>query len=386
MPPVSRPHRTRLHLTPDQAAFAATLDRWVAREVTPHVAAWDEAGQFPRDLYRKAAAVGLLGLGFPEPLGGVPGDTLTRVVATRSLAEAGSGGLVAGLMSHTIALPPLLALADANLQALVIPRVLAGDAIAALAVTEPSGGSDVANLQTRAQRVGDDYLLTGEKAFITSGMRADFLTVAARTGEPGAGGVSLFVVPGDSPGLTRTELKKTGWWCSDTALLHFDGVRVPASRRIGSEGMGFLGLMHNFNGERLGLAATAWAFAEVCLADALSWAQSRTTFGKPLISRQVIRHKLVDMATAIAGVGALLEQTAARIDRGEEPVAEVCMLKNLATATLESVAAEAVQILGGAGYVRGGRVERIYRETKVLSIGGGATEVLKDLAAKQLGW
>jgi acyl-CoA dehydrogenase len=372
--------------TDDHRAFAATVRGWVARDVAPHVAAWDEAESFPRDVYGQAAAVGLLGIGFPESAGGIPGDPWYHLVATRELARAGSGGLMAGLMSHGIALPPIVAMGEPDqVQRLVAP-VIAGHRIAALCVTEPGGGSDVARLRTRAVRDGDDYLLDGEKTFITSGMRADVLTVAARTGGDGAEGITLFAVEGQPQGLTRAPLKKMGWWCSDTAHLRFTSVRVPASNRIGPEGSGFFGLMLNFNGERMGLAAMAWGFAQECIDEALEWSKLRETFGKPLISRQVIRHRLVDLQMRVEAVRCNLELLAWRIAQGERPVAEVCMLKNLATSTLEHVAGECVQILGGAGYVRGSKSERIFRESKVLSIGGGANEVLKELAAKQLGW
>ncbi len=374
------------HYTPEHEAFAAQVRSFVQRELTPNADAWDEAGSFPRELYQRAAQLGLLGLGFPEHLGGTPGDLFFRLAATFELARAGSGGLLAGLQSCGIALPPILALGSPELQHRIIPSVLSGQQIAALAVTEPGGGSDVANLQTTARLDGDAYVVRGEKAFITSGMRADWLTVAVRTGGPGLGGLTLLAVRGESPGLGRTPMRKMGWWCSDTAMLHFDDVRVPVENRIGEEGMGFMGLAHDFNAERLGLAGAAWAFAQVCLDEALAYAKTRTTFGKPLISRQVIRHKLVDLQGRVEAVRALLEHVAWRVARGDQPVAEVCMLKNEATRTLEKVAGEAVQILGGAGYLRGGKVERIFRETKVLSIGGGATEVLADLAARQLGW
>lgn len=367
-------------------AVADSVLGFVDKRVAPFLNDWEAAGELPAWLHKEAGAQGILALGYPERWGGVPASHLCRVALTRALCESGSGGLIAGLMSHSIALPPLLALADDALIGRVAPAVLRGDKTMALCVTEPGGGSDVANLQTRATRDAGDFLVRGEKAFITTGMRADYLTVAVRTGEAGAGGVSLLLIEGDRPGIGKTRLDKTGWRCSDTAMLHFDDVRVPAANLIGAEGLGFLGLMQNFNGERLGLAATAWGMAEVCFDDALAWAQDRQTFGKPLIARQVIRHKLVDMRTRIDAVRCMLEQVAWRIDGGDEPVAEVCMLKNLATATLEQVAGEAVQILGGGGYIRGGRVERIFRETKVLSIGGGASEVLADLAARQLGW
>ena len=370
----------------DLAAIRTTVRRFVTREVMPNIERWEEDGSFPRALYQTAGEVGLLALGFPEAVGGVPSSEIATLVVVEELARAGSGGLIAGLLSHGIGLPPILALASDSLAADIAPGILRGDKICALAVTEPGGGSDVANLRTTATRDGDHYIVRGSKTFITSGMRADWLTTAVRTGGDGAAGVSVLAIPGDLPGIQRSELRKMGWWCSDTASLHFDDVRVPARLRCGSEGMGFLGLMHNFNRERLMLAGMAVAFAEVCHADALAWAQDRQTFGRALITRQVVRHKLVEMQTRILGAKALLHQTARQVDAGEEPVAEVCMVKTLATDTLEFVAGEAVQILGGMGYMRGTRVERIFRETKVLSIGGGASEILRDLAARQLGW
>jgi acyl-CoA dehydrogenase len=373
-------------LSPEEQDFLASVRRWVARDLTPHVAAWDEAGSFPRTLYRQAAAVGVLSAGFAESAGGVPASAQLRVALQRELCRAGSGGLLAGLMSHGIALPPIAALGSPAQVGRWLPPVLRGEQIAALAVTEPGGGSDVANLRTTAVLEGDHYRVDGEKAFITSGMRADLLTVAVRTGEPGAAGVSLLVVEGEPEGLTRSPLAKSGWWCSDTALLRFDGVRVPTANLLGAPGLGFLGLMHNFNAERLGIAAAAWGFGEECLQEALAWTRDRETFGKPLIQRQVVRHQLVDCRMRLEAVRALLVDVAGRIDAGEEPVADVCLLKNLATETLEQVASRCVQLLGGSGYIRGGKTERIFRETKVLSIGGGASEVLADLAARQLGW
>jgi acyl-CoA dehydrogenase len=349
------------------------------------VEAWEAAEGFPRELFDKAAEVGLLALGYPEELGGIPADGFSRIVATEELARAGSGGVIASLMSHGIALPPIVALGSAALKERVVPAVLRGEAIAALAITEPSGGSDVANLQTTARRDGDHYVVRGSKTFITSGMRADYITTAVRTGGDGMGGISLLVIPGDTPGLSRSPLPKMGWWCSDTATLYFDDCRVPVDFLVGAENQGFFGIMNNFNGERLAIAAMAWGFSKVCLADAIEWAKERKTFGKPLVKHQVIRHKLVDMAQHIAEVGALLEVLTWRVEQGQWPIAEVCLLKNAATQCLEFCAKEAVQIFGGAGYIRGVRVERIYRETKVLSIGGGAEEIMKDLAARQMG-
>ncbi len=374
----------------ERSAFRDTLRRFVDRELVPHIDAWEEAALFPRDLYLRAGELGLLGMGFPEAYGGNPGDSISLIHLCEELARTGAGGLIAGLFSHGIGLPPIVNLGNDEQKQRYVPEVLAGRKIAALAISEPSGGSDVANLKTTARLTkdgdGDHYVVNGSKMFITSGMRADVITVAVRTGGPGLGGVSLLVVDGDTPGLTRTALKKMGWWCSDTAALYFDECRVPVANLLGEENHGFLGIMKNFNRERLMLAAMAVAFAQVCHDDALAWARERETFGKPLISRQVIRHKLVDMLTHIEPVRCWLYEMARRVDAGEWPIAQLCMLKNAATACVEHCAREGVQILGGAGYMRGTRVERIFRETKVLAIGGGAEEIMKDLAARQLGW
>jgi len=377
---------------PEHLALRETLRRFVAREITPHVNDWDEAGTFPRELYGRAAEVGLLGLGFPEEYGGVAGiDTFHRLIACIELAQAGSGGLVASLMSHTIGSPPVVALGSEELKRRVLPEVLAGRRIAALAITEPSGGSDVAALRTTAVRDGDHYVVNGEKTFITSGVRADYLTVAVRTDPAarGARGISMLLVEGDTPGLTRTPLAKMGWWMSDTAHLRFDGCRVPVANLIGPEGTGFLAIMQNFNSERFSLAASALGFAWVCYQEALAWARERRTFGQRLADHQVVRHRLVDMLTRIEATRALLEETAWRLDRGQpgdaQLIASICMLKNVATRTMQFCADAAVQTLGGMGYMRGTRSERIYREVKVNMIGGGAEEIMKELAARQLG-
>lgn len=387
------------HYTADHAAFRATVRRFVEREILPHAAEWDEAGGFPRELYAKAAAAGLLGVGFPEEYGGTPADHFYRLILAEEMGRSGSGGTAASLMSHTIGLPPLVAGGSPELKARVIPGVLAGEKISALAVTEPGAGSDVAQLSTTAKRDGDAYVVNGSKTFITSGMRADWYTVAVRTGGPGAAGVSLLEIERDTPGFTRTELRKMGWWASDTAELHFDDCRVPANNLIGAEGQAFPLIMRNFNGERLTLAASACGAAQACLEDAVAWARERKTFGQPLIAHQVIRHKLVDMVERIEATRALIDDLAARLDSFPSPaggrgaggeggslIAQTAMAKNYAARTMQFCADAAVQILGGSGYMRGVRVERIYREVKVMMIGGGAEEISKDLAARQLGF
>ncbi|MDI3259756.1 MAG: acyl-CoA dehydrogenase family protein [Sinobacteraceae bacterium] len=382
MPPRLSPYETEEH-----DAFRAQVRRFVERECEPYIEAWEAAGEIPRELHRKAAAAGILGIGFPEAYGGVEvADLFYLVIAVEALARTGAGGLIASLLSHGIACPPLVHAGSEPLKERFLRPVLAGEQIAALAITEPSGGSDVANLRTRAVRDGGDYRVKGIKTFITSGMRADWFTVAVRTGGPGLGGISLLVIEADRPGVTRTRLDKMGWRCSDTATIYFDDCRVPVANLVGAENQGFMTIMRNFNNERLMLAAQAWATAQLCYDEALAYARSRETFGKPLIARQVIRHKLVDMKMRIDAVKAQLDLLCWRVGQNQMPIAELCLLKNLATGTLEWVAGEAVQILGGAGYLRGAKLERVYRETKVLSIGGGATEIMKDLAARQLGY
>jgi acyl-CoA dehydrogenase len=373
--------------TPEQADFRTSVRRWVEAELAPHVNAWDEAGSFPRTLYGRASAMGLLQLGYPEALGGTPCALSWRLIATEEIARAGSGGLMAGLFSHNIGLPPVVEHGSAELQRRIVPPVLAGERIAALAITEPGGGSDVARLRTTARREGDDFVLDGEKTFITSGLRADWITVAVRTGGPGAGGISLIAVPGDSPGLTRTGLAKMGWWCSDTAQLHFSGVRVPAACLIGAENAGFRMIMANFNGERLLMSAGAVAFAQACLDEAWAWALQRRTFGQLQAEHQAIRHRLMDMRMQIVASRALLHDVTARFEAAPtdaEVIADLCLLKNHATGTLQACADHAVHILGGMGYMRGTLCERVYREVKVMQIGGGATEIMKELAWRQL--
>ncbi len=365
--------------------------RFAQTEIVPHVGDWDDAGEFPRSLYGRAAELGWLGLGYPEELGGVMVPWKLRNVLSVALARyGGSGGLMASLFSHNIGLPPLVRHGSPALQQRVVPAVLRGEKIAALAITEPGGGTDVSALRTTARRDGDDYVVDGEKTFITSGVRADWLTVAVRTDlkNKGPAGISMLMVPGEAPGLTRSPLRKMGWQCSDTAQIHFDAVRVPVANLVGQEGEGFKMILTNFNGERLGMSAMSLGFAECCFDEALDWARQRKTFGMALVEHQVIRHKLVDMKMRIESTRAWLDAVSARADagtKGPEWVAHVCMLKNHATQTMQFCADQAVQILGGMGYMRGTKSERIYREVKVMMIGGGSEEIMKELASRQLG-
>ena len=381
----------------DLAAVEGAARRFIQTEVTAHLNDWEEAGEFPRALYRRAADLGWLGMGYPEAFGGTPASWSLRNTQTIALARyGGSGGLMASLFSHNIGLPPVLRHGSAALQQQVIPDVLAGKKISALCITEPGGGTDVSALKTTARLEGNEYVVDGEKVFITSGMRADWLTVAVRTDlkNKGSMGISMLMIPGDAAGLSRSPLKKMGWLCSDTAHLRFDGVRVPASNLVGEEGSGFKIILTNFNGERLSMSAMALGFAECCYDEALSWAQQRKTFGTALVDHQVIRHKLMDMKMRIESTRAWLHAVSARADAGDrgdksakgaEWVAQVCLLKNHATQTMQFCADQGVQILGGMGFMRGTACERIYREVKVMMIGGGAEEIMKELASRQLG-
>jgi acyl-CoA dehydrogenase len=367
-------------------ALAQSVRRFVAREVAPHIDRWEAEGELPRDLHRKAAEAGILGLRYPEDYGGHSDgfDIFHGLVQTEELAAVGAGGLGASLMTHGIGLPPILAMGSIEMKQRVAVPVLAGEKIIALGITEPSGGSDVANLRTTARRDGDSYIVNGSKMFITSGMRADWLTCAVRTGGPGASGVSLLLIDMTVAGVERTRLDKMGWRCSDTAAIHFSDVRVPATDLIGPENGGFIGIMRNFNSERLGMAMGCCAYARVCLAEAAEWAQNRETFGKPLVGHQAIRIKLAGMAQRIDATQAWVDLCAWQVQEGRDRPADFAMLKVQATQMLEHVAREAAQILGGASYITGSKVERIYREVRVNAIGGGSEEIMLDLAGRQL--
>ena len=369
-------------------AVAQSVRRFVAREIAPHIDQWEADGELPRELHRKAATAGILGLNYPEEFGGHANgfDVFHSLTQSEELAAVGAGGLGASLMTHGIGLPPILALGSDEMKRRIAPQVLSGDKIIALAITEASGGSDVAQLKTTAKLVGNKYVVDGGKMFITSGMRADYLTVAVRTGGPGMAGISLMLVETDRPGVSRTRLDKMGWRCSDTAAIHFDAVEVPPENLIGPENGGFAGIMRNFNGERLGMAHGCCAMARVALAEAVAWATTRETFGKRLAQHQSIRIKLADCARQIEATQAWVDLCAWQSREGKGRPADYAMLKVQATRMLEHVAREAAQVLGGASYITGSKVERIYREVRVNAIGGGSEEIMLDLAGRQLGY
>lgn len=364
-----------------------SVRRFVEREVLPYIDEWEEAEEFPRELYLKAGAAGILGIGYPEAYGGsCEGDLFAKVAASEELMRCGSGGLVAGLGSLDIGLPPVVKWARPEVRERVVPAVLRGEKIMALAVTEPSGGSGVANLKTRAVRDGDHYRVSGSKTFITSGVRADYYTVAVRTGGEGFAGISLLLVEKGTAGFSvGRKLKKMGWWASDTAELFFDDCRVPAENLIGVENAGFACIMANFQSERLALAVMANMTAQLALEESLRWAREREAFGKPIGKFQLLRHRLAEMATQLEVSREFTYRQAAKMAAGKSVIKEISMAKNFATDVADRLTYDAVQVLGGMGYMRESLVERLYRDNRILSIGGGSREIMNEIIGKQMG-
>jgi acyl-CoA dehydrogenase len=372
----------------EQLALQDSTREFVRREVEPHLQGWEDTGQIPRSLHLAAAGAGLLGVSFPEEVGGQGGSLLDSVALQEAFFEAGgSSGLAAGLFTGGIALPHMAAHGTREQIDAFVRPTLAGEKIGALAVTEPGGGSDVAGIRTTAVRDGDGYVVNGSKTFITSGVRADFITTAVRTGGPGHAGVSLLVVEKGTPGFTvGRELAKMGWHCSDTAELSFVDARVPATNLVGEENSGFYLIAEQFVVERIALAVHAYGIAARSLALTAAYCQERDTFGKPLIARQVVQHKLVDMHRRVESARVYTRHVAQRHVAGDNVIAEACLAKQTAVEACDHVVDQAVQLHGGTGYMHGSEVERHYRDARILGIGGGATEVLTDLSARLLGY
>lgn len=375
------------YLTPAHEEWRSQLRKFLEAEVVPFLDEWEEAGQLPDTLWQKAADIGLLQLGYPEAYGGLSEgiDYWYVSIANEEITRAGSaGGLMSNLLIHGIGLPPVINFAREDIKQAVASAVLCGDKRISLGITEPSGGSDVANVQTTARRDGDHYVVNGSKTFISGVMGAHWVSTAVRTGGEGARGVSMLLIPTDLPGVSRTPLdRKQGWWCADTGTIYFDEVRVPADHLIGEEGQGFLVIMSNFNPERISLAVTMEAASRACLEDAVNWAQQRMTFGKRLADHQVIRHKIAAMKQKINATQTYLQYIIQAYIENRCHPGDLAMLKVQASETMEFCAREASQILGGASYIRGNRVERFYREVRVNAIGGGSEEIMRDLAARQ---
>ena len=352
----------------------------VKKEVLPNIDEWEEAGEFPRSIYELWGELGFLGIGYSEEVGGSGGDIFDVVLAIEEIMGAGSGGFTAGMGSLNIAIPPIINRGTKEQIDRFVRPVFEGKAMAALGITEPGGGSDVANIQTTAKKDGDHYIVNGSKTFITSGVRAEQLTCAVRTGEEGAGGISFLVIEKDTPGYSvGTGLKKTGWWASDTAEIFLDNCRVPVENLIGEENQGFYMVMENFQMERLSLSVMANMTAQLALEEAQKYSKDRTAFGKRLNGFQVTRHKLVDMASLVEVSREFTYRVAAKINSGIDQTKEVSMAKNFACSVSDKVTYDAVQLFGGYGYMRGYLVERLYRDNRILSIGGGTTEIMKEI-------
>ncbi|OZC80915.1 acyl-CoA dehydrogenase [Rhodococcus sp. 06-418-1B] len=375
--------------TPEREQLRKTVRSFVEQDILPHLNQWESDGELPRDLHRKAAALGLIGAGFPEEVGGDGGDLADAVVICEEMHQAGaSGGLFASLFTSGIALPHLVAAGDPDQIEKWVRPTLAGENIGSLAITEPGGGSDVGHLRTRAVKDGDHYVVNGAKTYITSGCRADFVVTAVRTGGDGAGGVSLLVVEKGTPGFEVTsKLDKMGWRASDTAELSFVDARVPVSNLVGAENTGFAQIAQAFLTERIALAAQAYSSAQRCLDLTLQWVRDRETFGKPLIKRQSVQNTVTEMARKIDIARVYTRSIVERsMTENNDFIAEVCFAKNTAVESGEWVANQAVQLFGGLGYMRESEVERQYRDMRILGIGGGTTEILTGLAAKRLGY
>jgi acyl-CoA dehydrogenase len=372
----------------EQVALMESARAFVRAEVVPHLQEWEDAGSVPRELHRKAAKLGFLGLGVPEDLGGAGGTFLDALAVTEAFTGAGaSSGLLAALFTSGIALPHIVASGNPDLVDRYVRPTLAGETIGSLAVTEPGGGSDVARLRTTAVRDGDHYVVNGGKTFITSGVRADFVTTAVRTGGPGHGGISLLVVDAGTPGFTvDRSLAKMGWHCSDTAELGFRDVRVPVANLVGAENTGFAQIAQAFVSERLALAGHGYGIAARALELTAAYCRERETFGRPLAANQVVRHRLVEMHRRVDAARTYTRAVAARYVGGETPLVEALHAKALAVEAAAYVCDQAVQLHGGTGYLHGAEVERHYRDARILGIGGGATEVLDDLTARLLGY
>ncbi|BBZ77574.1 acyl-CoA dehydrogenase FadE13 [Mycolicibacterium anyangense] len=375
--------------TPQRQQLRTTVRSFAEREILPHADDWERAGELPRDLHRRAAEIGLLGTELPETVGGGGGDAVDSVIVCEELHQSGvPGGVFASLFTCGIAVPHMAASGDEYLIEKFVRPTLAGELIGSLAITEPGGGSDVGHLRTTAVRDGDHYVVNGAKTYITSGVRADFVVTAVRTGGPGAAGVSLLVVEKGTPGFeVSRKLDKMGWRSSDTAELSYTDVRVPVENLVGAENSGFLQIAGAFVSERIGLAAQAYSSAQRCLDLTVQWCRDRETFGRPLISRQAVQNTLTEMARRIDVARVYSRHVVERQLAGEKNlIAEVCFAKNTAVEAGEWVAHQAVQLFGGMGYMTESEVERQYRDMRIIGIGGGTTEILTGLAAKTLGY
>lgn len=376
-----------LFLRPEHEELRRQVARFVAAEIEPHALAWDEAGATPRELLRRMGALGWLGLMHPAEQGGGGADMLTNVVWQEALARSTSGGAVITVLVHTdMASPHLVNAGTAEQKARWLPAICRGECITAVAVTEPDAGSDVAAIRTRAVRDGDYYVLDGSKIFITNGVLADLVFVAARTDPQAKGsrGISIFAVERGTPGFrVGRALNKQGWLASDTAELVFEHCRVPAANRLGEENAGFYAIMKNFQVERIALGSMAIGHCLTALELTYRYVNERRAFGATLWDKQTIRQTLSMLAARVEAARALLYQCALQVDAGHDVVREVSMLKALTGELVNDVTYACQQFHGGMGYMREMPIERLVRDARVLAIGGGATEVMLEEVAKR---
>jgi acyl-CoA dehydrogenase len=372
--------------TGEHDALRESVRGFITKEIAPFVEEWERARDFPRDLYLRFGELGLFGLKYEERYGGSGPDYLADAVVNEELALCGSGGVAAGIGGHKD-LGSLYIYKFGNeeqRQRWIVPSIK-GEIIGALGVTEPNAGSDVAGITTKAVRDGDHYVLNGQKAFITNGSKADYVVVAARTGGEGYGGISLIVVEKDTPGFTTRRMETVGWWTSHTAELFFDDCRVPAENLLGTENEGFIYIMRNFQWERLIMALGSVAAGQKTLDAAIAYAKDRTAFGRPVAKFQVWRHRFADLETELAAARALTYHALRKFIAGEDALREVSMAKWLACELDWNIADEAVQVHGGYGYMMEYPVQRAWRDSRLGPIGGGTTEIMKEIIVKTYG-
>lgn len=373
-----------IYLTAERELLREQVARFLAREVEPHAQRWEEAGHTPREVLRKLGAAGLLGLMCPAEYGGADADALTNLVFAEALSQSTFGGFIITVLVHTDMASPHLRHAGTPAQlAQYLPGVIRGETITAVGITEPGAGSDVAGLRTTARREGEHWVLNGTKLFITNGVHGDLYFIAARTGES-RHAISMFIVEKGTPGFTvGRALKKTGWLSSDTAELVFDGCRIPAANLLGEEGRGFHAVMKNFQTERIALAAMAVGHAMQALRLTLAQVRERRAFGATLWDKQAIRQRLALLDAKTRAARAYLYHCAWRVTQGQDVVQDVSMLKALTGELVNEVVSTCQQFHGGMGYMQGTAIERLWRDARILAIGGGATEVMLDEAAKR---
>ena len=377
-----------IYVTSEHLALREQVARFLAREVEPHGQAWEEQGFVPREVLRAMGRLGLFGITCAQRHGGLESDALTSLVFAEALSRCTFGGFTVTVLVHTDMASPHLARAGSPAQLeRFLPRVIAGELITAVAVTEPDAGSDVRAIRTRARREDGHWVLNGSKMFITNGVHADLYFVAARTDPDaqGARALSMFIVEKGTPGLrVGRALRKSGWLCSDTAELVFEDCRVPAENLLGEENAGFYAIMRNFQTERIALAAMAIGHALTALDLTLAYVKARRAFGGTLFDKQAIRQRLAMLQARTEAARQFMYHCAWLVTQGREPVREVSMLKALSCELANEVVYTCQQFHGGMGYMRESAIERLVRDARVLTIGGGATEVMLDEVAKRL--